>query len=370
MIKPTTRIGPLILVFLLLAALTSSIPFSAQTTPTQKGWLIIHGGGIMEPEVRDRFVALVGGPDANIVMIPTALSDAEIPHRSDQIATFLGVRNYTELHTRDRNKANSEAFVEPLRHAAGVWIDGGRQWRLVDAYAGTAVERELKALLARGGVVFGSSAGASIQASFLVRGAPATPGNPDGDNTILVAPGYETGFGLLPNSAIDQHVEERARETDLDAVIAAHPELLGIGLDQSAAIIVHGDSFFVVGGQVAIHDGKQHIGGAFYYLLSSGQAFNLKNRAVEQQENLPLTLTPVTAARTPKPSSFASTTTGRGVLESVATSESERITYQCDVTLYSVGNNIYPGRPDGPHQIKIQAREIDTDKLSEHTCAY
>ena len=315
-------------------------------------------------------MALAGGPDARIVMIPTALADAEIPGRSDQIAKYLGIKNYTELHTRNREKANSDAFVEPLRHAAGVWIDGGRQWRLVDTYAGTAVEREIKALLARGGVVFGSSAGASILASFLVRGAPATDGNPDGDNTIMVAPGYETGFGLLPNSAIDQHVEERARETDLDSVVATHPELLGIGLDQSTAIIVHGDSFFVVGGEVAIHDGKMHIGGASYYLLSSGQAYNWKTRKTVAQDNLPLTLTPTTAARTLKASGPGSATTGKAVLESRETSESERIAYQCDVTLYSVGNNIYLARPDGPHRLKIQAREIDTDKLSEYTCTY
>jgi hypothetical protein len=165
-------------------------------------------------------------------------------------------------------------------------------------------------------------------------------------------------------------VEERSRETDLDAVIAEHPELLGIGLDQSAAIIVHGDSFFVVGGQVAIHDGKMHIGGASYYLLSSGQAFNLKTRSVAPRDKLPLALTPITAARTPNASGFGSATTGRGVLESLDTSESERVTYQCDVTLYSIGNNVYLGRPDGPHRIKIQAREIDTDKLSEYTCTY
>ena len=324
----------------------------------------------MEPEVRERFMALAGGPDAKIVMIPTALADAEIPGRSDQIARFLGVRNYTELHTRSRDLANSDAFVEPLRHASGVWIDGGRQWRLVDAYAGTAVEREIKALLARGGVVFGSSAGASIQASFLVRGAPGTPSNPEGDNTIVAAPGYETGFGLLPNSAIDQHVEERARETDLDAVVAAHPELLGIGLDQSAAIIVHGDSFFVVGGQVAIHDGKKHVGGAAYYLLSSGQAYDWKTHSVVAQDKLPLALTPITASRAPDAPGINSATTGRGILESRETSESERITYQCDVNLYSVGNNVYLGRPDGPNRIKIQAREIDTDKLREYTCTY
>ena len=113
-----------------------------------------------------------------------------------------------------------------------------------------------------------------------------------------------------------------------------------------------------------------HIGGASYYLLSSGQAYNWKTRKAVAPDNLPLTLTPVTAARTPKPSGLGSATTGKAVLESRATSESERITYQCDVTLYSVGNNVYLARPDGPHRLKIQAREIDTDKLSEYACTY
>ena len=111
---------------------------------------------------------------------------------------------------------------------------------------------------------------------------------------IMMAPGYETGFGLLTDSAIDQHVNTRGRESDLGPVISRHPELLGIGIDQGAAIVVHGDSFLVVSGQVAIHDGKEH-DGALYYFLSSGQTFNLKTRSVEVQgeadNKYPLTLT-------------------------------------------------------------------------------
>jgi cyanophycinase len=349
--------------------------FSARTNSSdpaitpQNGWLILHGGGTLEPEIRERFVALAGGPNAKVVMIPTALSDGDLPGRSAAMAQAFGLRNYTELHTRDRAAANSDAFVEPLRHASAVWIDGGRPWRLVDAYADTAVEREIKALLARGGVVFGSSAGASIQASFLLRGAPGSPNDPEGDNSIVVDPRYERGLGLLPNSAIDQHVEERARETDLDPVIAAHPELLGIGIDQSAAIIVHGDTFFVVGGQVAIHDGKQHVGGASYYLLSSGQAFDWKTRSIVP-DGLPLMLTPITAIRTARTSGAGYFTAGRGVLQSRATAESQRVMYQCDATLYSIGNTSYPARPDGANRLKIEARELDTDKLNEYTCTY
>jgi cyanophycinase len=132
-------------------------------------------------------------------------------------------------------------------------------------------------LLARGGVVGGSSAGATIQGSYLVRGAPAAPGNPDGDNTIMMVPGHETGFALLPDSAIDQHVIARHRESDLVPVIASHPKLLGIGIDQETAIVVHGDEFEIIGdSKVIIHDGKKP-----FYFLSPGQKFNLKTRLPE-----------------------------------------------------------------------------------------
>ncbi len=93
----------------------------------------------------------------------------------------------------------------------------------------------------------------------------------------MMVPGHEAGFALLPQSAIDQHVIVRHRENDLDPVIAAHPELLGIGIDQDAAILVHGDTFETVGGQVLIHDGKKHDGKG-YYILQPGQTFNLRTR--------------------------------------------------------------------------------------------
>jgi len=358
---------------ILLAAIWLSLSFStfAQTVGPTNGWLVIHGGGDISNEVKERFVALAGGPDANFVMIPTALDDSAVsePGRSGPaFAKFFGIKNVTILHTRNRVLANTPDFVEPLRHASGVWIDGGRQWRLADAYLGTAVEQEIKALLARGGAVGGSSAGASIQASFLVRGAPGTPKNPDGDNTIMMSPGHEVGFGLLPNSAIDQHIDARGREDDLRAVISKHPELLGIGIDQSAAIVVHGDSFFVVGGHVAIHDGKKH-NGENYYFLSAGQRFDLRTRSTEVQEKTPLSLTVSSAART-RTLVGTVVTKGTGTLESHGVTEVQHINYVCGVSLYSVGNDVYGAFPNGAHQIKIRAREVNTDILHEYTCTY
>ncbi len=245
------------------------------TVGPAKGSLVIVGGGTVVPEIKKRLVELAGGADANFVLIPTAMrDDINLEQARESWSKSFGVTHVTVLHTRDRKLADSPEFTRPLREASGVWIEGGRQWRLADAYLGTAVEREIKALLARGVVVGGSSAGATIQGSYLVRGAPAAPGNPDGDNRIMMVPGHETGFALLPDSAIDQHVSARHREGDLDPVIASHPKLLGIGIDQETAIVVHGDDFEVIGdSKVIIHDGKKP-----FYFLSHGQKFNLKTR--------------------------------------------------------------------------------------------
>jgi cyanophycinase len=369
---------------------------SRATVGPENGWLIIHGGGVLTLDVKKRFVDLAGGPAAHFVMIPTAMSDKEIdPDHPEKLhqrySNLFGVKNVTVLHTRDRVRANSAGFVEPLLQASGVWIDGGRQWRLADAYLGTAVEREIKALLARGGVVCGSSAGATIQGTFLVRGDPGTPRNPDGDNTIMMAPGHEIGFGLVANSAIDQHVNTRGREGDLDSVISKHPDLLGIGIDASAAIIVHGDLFTVVGGQVAIHDGKEH-DGALYYFLSPGQTFNLKTRAVDhggaeslarnipapaaatgesQANKYPVALTVISAQRT----NHGGYTTTEIIGYLSDDPRQTQLHMVCDAGIFSRGPdgkaNTYPARYSGKsHQLKIQTREIGSGKVHEFTCKY
>ena len=180
----------------------------------------------------------------------------------------------TVLHTRDRAVADSEEFVKALKTARAVWFVGGRQWRLVDSYLHTRTEKEIHKLLDRGGVVAGSSAGATIQGSYLVRGARE-------GNTLMMAPGYEQGFDLLHKAAIDQHLLTRHRENDLLQVIDAHPDLLGIGIDESTAIVVHGDRFEVIGkSKVAVYDAhcRPQSDGKRYYFLSAGDAFDLKHR--------------------------------------------------------------------------------------------
>ena len=195
------------------------------------------------------------------MLIPTA-SESEHIDLKRQEQTFtrrFGFKHVTVLHTRDRAEADKEEFVAPLKEARGVWLGGGRQWRLVDAYMGTRTQREIESVLSRGGVIGGSSAGATIQGSYLVRGARE-------GNHIMMAKGYEAGFGYLKGVAVDQHLLVRRRQDDLVDVIVKKPELLGLGLDEPAAIVVQGDRMEVIGRSVVgIYDGKEHDGKRYLF---------------------------------------------------------------------------------------------------------
>ncbi len=214
------------------------------------GSLIVAGGGELDREIWERFILLAGGEAARIVVIPTAARDDELPDgwRGHDQLRATGIRNFVTLHTRDPEEAGAESFVQPLREASGVWLPGGRPWRLVDAYLHTLVHEELFLLLERGGVVGGTSAGASIQASLLIRGDRTT-------NRVVFSRDYPEGFGLLEQVAVDQHLSARGREEDLWQVLGLHPDLLGIGLDEGTALVIQGNRAEVMGGgEVLIYD--------------------------------------------------------------------------------------------------------------------
>lgn len=237
------------------------------------GALFIAGGGALDSALIARFVQLAGGDTARIVVIPTAGTQDSFPPDWSGLRMFrrAGVDDLFVLHTRSRAEADSDGFTEPLRGATGVWLSGGRQWRLADAYLDSRTMQEIRGVLERGGVVGGTSAGASIQASYMVRGAVES-------NTIMMAPGNEAGFGLLRNSAIDQHLTARGRQDDLLEVIARHPGLLGIGIDEGTAFIVSRDRAEVAGrGRVAFYNAADR-GDLDYYFLPAGSTFDLARR--------------------------------------------------------------------------------------------
>lgn len=213
-----------------------------------RGAIIAAGGGALPDQVYEEFVRLAGGGDAKIVLIPTAGDQygALDAWTATERLRAAGVDRIEVVHTRSRSVADLEAFAAPLKEATGVWFSGGKQWRIVDVYLHTRTHVELQNVLLRGGVVGGNSAGASVLASFLVRGAES--------NDLLTSPDRLEGFDFLHNVAIDQHLAERGREADLLGLLKERPHLLGIGLNEGAALVVTRDAARVLGNRVAIYD--------------------------------------------------------------------------------------------------------------------
>ncbi len=257
-----------------------------------KGTLVIQGGGAdIGTGIFETFVNHAGGLNAKIVIVPTAGGNRN-PDKSikqydpDKVLANWkkrGLANVSMLHTHDPKVADTEQFASILRDATGVWFEGGRQWNIVDSYAGTLTLREFHKVLERGGVIGGSSAGATILGDYLVRGAIAGP-----DIVMTPEPEHEHGFAFLRKVAIDQHINTRNRWDDIIPVIKKYPNLLGIGLSEGTAIVVTGDKFQVIGKwKVAVHDNTRQYQPweKPYFVLSLGDVFNMKTRVVEKYGN-------------------------------------------------------------------------------------
>jgi cyanophycinase len=254
-----------------------------------KGTLVIQGGGSdVGTGIFETFINKAGGLGANIVVVPTAGGNKNQDgswkvYTEEQVVAGWkkrGVNNVHMLHTHDPKVADTEEFAKILRDANGVWFDGGRQWNIVDSYANTLTLREFHNVLARGGVIGGSSAGATIQGDYLVRGAIA-----GSDIVMTPEPEHEHGFAFLRKVAIDQHINTRLRWDDIIPVIKKYPNMLGIGLSEGTAIVVTGDRFQVIGKwKVAVHD-NTHVYQPWekpYYVLSIGDVYNMKTRTIEK----------------------------------------------------------------------------------------
>jgi len=252
---------------------------SAPKVGPPRGTVVVVGGGSMGPEIYSRFIAAAGGPDALIIDVPTAGGDSVYNQNAPGTRGWrqAGAKNIYVLHTKDKKLADSDSFAAILKKAGGVWFEGGRQFHLVNSYAGTKTEQGFHDVLARGGVVGGSSAGASIIGDFLVRGAPSN------DNFIMDHPQFEKGFAFLRNVGIDQHVVARERLPDLaDSIMPKYPDLLGISEDEGTAWVVKGDTATIVGRNKAfVYGGKDETDPRKPFLtLYPGDTYNLATRRV------------------------------------------------------------------------------------------
>jgi cyanophycinase len=243
------------------------------------GSLVIVGGGGMPADVTKRFIALAGGPDALIVVLPTANPDP-VPLTEGGFFQRAGAKNVKVLPARELKDVEDPKNLAVLKEAKGVWFGGGRQWRFVDAYENTRAHDAFRDVLKRGGVIGGSSAGATIQGDYLVRGSPL-------GNTEMMCEGYERGLGFLPGVGIDQHFAQRKRFADMTSFVKRYPQFLGIGLDEATVIVVKGHVAEVMGrGEAHFYDRRKPVeeGKPDHESLKAGAKYDLKARKALSEE--------------------------------------------------------------------------------------
>jgi cyanophycinase len=286
------------------SAFSQSSPITVKKSDTrhgpEKGSLLIIGGNVgSQRDIWDKFTELAGGKDkAVLVVVTTASGDSAAFDKKgvEEVKRQTGIKNVTLFHTSDLAAANSEKFIAPLKNATAVYFEGGRQWRIADSYLNTLTHQAFIDVLNRGGVIAGSSAGASIIGSFLWRG--------DTKGAQILVGDHTQGLAFLKNSAIDQHLLVRNRQFDLVDFIRKAPELIGIGLNEATAVLVQRDTLQVLGHSfVAIYDyntivnnGEKHVvnnredftasNGPFFF-LSSGQKYDLAKRQVIKEPRKP-----------------------------------------------------------------------------------
>jgi cyanophycinase len=213
-------------------------------------------GGACDPlgAALGAFLELTGARDgAPIVGFTTASADPAGSARAwARDFDLAGVREVKFPLVDRRQRAQDAQIAELVREARGIFLGGGDQVQLVSVLGGSAVGRAIRDAYQAGAVVCGTSAGAAaITETILAYGEPDDAGQV---TEMYLGP----GLGLLGfHTMIDTHFAARRRLHRLFLAIARNPELMGLGIDEDTALVVHGHLGRVVGaGGVTFVDGR------------------------------------------------------------------------------------------------------------------
>jgi len=259
-----------------------------------KGTLFIIGGGDRPESMMRRFVDLAGRfGRGKIVVFPMASSEpAETGARLAAEFKGLGARE-AEFFVLTREQALVEGNVRLLDDVGAVFFSGGDQARQMDVLRGTPIHRRLLELYQEGCVMAGTSAGAAVMSEVMITGEERRKAEEGHEFETLEADNIVTveGLGFLKTAIIDQHFATRKRHNRLISLVAEHPRLLGIGIDEETAIVVGpDDQFEVIGNRnVIVYDASdasvmvtpaKAVGfqGMKMHLLLAGDRFDLERR--------------------------------------------------------------------------------------------
>jgi len=244
------------------ASLLLALGVQAAEPTARRGSLVIVGGGERPGPIQERFIQLAGGPAAaRIVVIPMASGEPEASGDSQRTEfRSFGATNTVVLRF-NREEALDPATARRLDGVTGVFFTGGDQARLAAVVVGTPFAERLHRLYGdEGAVIGGTSAGAAIMSRIMLTGDQR--GEPDRKADFAVirrgATLTSTGLGFVTNAIVDQHFIARRRENRLLGLVLENPTLLGVGIDESTALVVSPDGLWeVVGdGSVMVFDAR------------------------------------------------------------------------------------------------------------------
>jgi cyanophycinase len=263
----------------------STILFAGRPSP--KGTLVIVGGGGEPQAILDAFYKASGGPGGVVGVVTTATEDPEGALKEWQDDLDKVGLTLIPINVRSREQASLPDLLEKAQRCTGFWFTGGDQNRVGDQVVGTPLHALIKARYEAGACIGGTSAGAAIMSKVMLTGDDRL-----GKEALSeFGPGaYRTreGMGFLPERVIvDQHFLRRGRENRLFSLIMDHPDYLGLGIDESTALVVKDGRAVVVGDRsVMVFDpSRLSVNGSSFrnlqiHVLRAGQSIDLVSRKV------------------------------------------------------------------------------------------
>jgi len=266
-----------------------------------RGWIVPIGGAENkenDPRILERFIAVSGGSQADIVVIPTASRLHETGPRYESLFRELGARRVTVMDFDTRRDCQEPGRLQRLEEASGIFFTGGNQLRLTTLLGGTPVAKLIRRRNANGVTVGGTSAGASILSEHMI--AFGDEGSSVISGSVRLAP----GLGLTNRFVIDQHFRQRDRLGRLITALAYNPFAVGIGLDEDTAVFIGPDETLEVEGSggVTVVDASEVsfssmdsasegqpicMLGLKVHILVAGATFNLHTRVASATNLLP-----------------------------------------------------------------------------------
>lgn len=261
------RLAALVILLTSLACASAPRATDAALAPAgaqPRGSLVIVGGGPRGEVITQKFIELAGGAGkARILVLPMASSLPETGPESVAEFEKHGVRAWSMNLTREQ--AMDTATARSLDSATGIWFPGGDQVRIMAVLEGTTTASAIRARYEAGAVVGGTSAGAAVMSTPMITGDERAPGGVRRDTTqsfITIAREdvvLSSGLGMVPGVIVDQHFLRRRRHNRLISVVLEHPALLGIGIDESTALVVEpGKRWSIIGESAAIVYDARH----------------------------------------------------------------------------------------------------------------